>query len=352
VLNSSYRSRLNNLIDRFGEVEDLGQCFRDAARPTSANVSLITLQVKPDNLKHKPKFRLKFDPDLNTQHLGKITEYEDLSLVESDVFEAMESRYNAAIMAWGKMLEAMRELDFYAGPLLSPNKSPSDLIGKVLGRYGDNYDQHFNMFIDALGEQAWHTAFSKTKMVNVATEDVQKQLYKLQEHQEGMPFTAANLTALFQMLAANMEHIMIDCVCSVFDWATKYAHKNRENRPGYKTNSDYDVRMKFIIPNMKSSSWATISSEGERSTEDLEKAMCFLTGKKFEQIKHISAQHKRGLDCGEWQPSEFFDTKLFAGAGTMHFRFREESLCDDFNRLVSIHRPGWLAAKNKSGVYR
>ena len=72
---------------------------------------------------------------------------------------------------------------------------------------------------------------------------------------------------------------------------------------------------------------------------DVERALCLLSGKKFENI--LDLEHAvRDTDVGQLGDSEFFAFRTFK-KGTIHLYWKSEDLRDDFNIFVAQRR-GWL----------
>ena len=144
---------------------------------------------------------------------------------------------------------------------------------------------------------------------------------------------------------------MIQCVLEAFDTLTKHYHENREAVEGWKTNAAYLVGRKFILPYMGNTWGEGLSYDRVRDIDDLEKALCFVSGRKFEGIYHVRDVYNHKSHYGKWMDSQFFETILYK-KGTMHFRWNDEKLRQDFNALVARHRWGRMPEKVKTGAYK
>ena len=156
---------------------------------------------------------------------------------------------------------------------------------------------------------------------------------------------------LFDLLYLNREHIMVKCVLEAFDLLTKHYSENREAVDGFKTNGAYLVGKKFILPYMGNGWGDGLDYRQSRQVDDLEKALCFISGLKFENIYHVSNLYNHKSHYGEWVSSTFFETQLYK-KGTMHFRWQDDNLRKKFNQVVAQHRWGWMPEKVKTGAYK
>ena len=134
-----------------------------------------------------------------------------------------------------------------------------------------------------------------------------------------MAFTSDNMKSLFDFLFLNREQVIKQCVLEVFDKLTQYHKDNRQHYPGWATNTAYMVKSRFILPSIGSYWREGIDYDSERGLADIEKALCFLSGKKFDNIWSISRSYKKenwpkpgiNFPFGKKVESEFFITKLF-----------------------------------------
>lgn len=339
------RKRLAHLISQYGSVEYLGQPFLDSDNPTAVEVVMVTLQ----DTREKESFRLDFDPATIGGERLDLTDEAGNELASSNIFENYESRHQAALAAFKDLLAARQRVAYYFDPLLTGRaRTAASVIKDALDK--PSPDAAYEDFLVTSTELAWDHVFEKTKLGHVTTESVRREIEKMKAQQGDMAFSASNMEDLFFLLAGNREQIMVNCVLEAFDLMTRYYNENKAYVEGWKTNSGYRVG-KFILPYMGSSWGDGVSYDRIRNLDDIEKALCFLSGKKFGDITHMSTIYDRKGHHGQWMTSEFFETKLFK-RGTMHFKWRDERLCTDFNALVAQHRPGWIPEKTKRGVYR
>ncbi len=341
------RKRLTSLIEKHGWTKELGPIFKNAERKTSANVVLVHLE----DSRQKERFRLDFDPEIATPGDFDLDDIQENSLALGNIFDSYESRFNAAVEAFKELLVARQKVQYYLEPLTLEHTSSIYIIGKALSENRLTARDSYENFLEAITEAAWGHLFDKTKLGDVTTKGVRDEVSNLQHNQGVMAFSAGNMEDLFHTLFMNRENVMMQCILEVFDNLTLHHKENREHVEGWKTNSSYKIGKKFILPGIGSHYQSSPIDYAEKlELEDIEKAMSFLSGKRFEHIQHITDVYQAKSYFGQWMRSEFFDTKLFK-RGTMHFRWRNPHLREEFNAVVARQRWGEIPEKTKSGAF-
>ncbi|MBS1652911.1 MAG: DUF4942 domain-containing protein, partial [Bacteroidetes bacterium] len=133
-------------------------------------------------------------------------------------------------------------------------------------------------------------------------------------------------------------------ILEAFEGITKHHADNQYHLPGWKTNSHFLLTKKFIVPYMvdeskkygyTSETYNIYRSSGRYDIiEDLEKALCYLTGEKWDEIKTLYAAVNNNK-YGEWYSNHhFFKYKAFK-KGTMHFEFKNEEIWGKLNQRVA-----------------
>ena len=341
VINNPYteeRKLITRIIeDNGGTVEILGDCFRHAERTTNVNVVLVSIYRKEKN-EHNFEY---------TKHMDQEKQYDihDLNktdVANTDVFGNLEIRYNKVREGIKKMLELKNEIDYYGGDILD------DGVFNLFTNHNCGDLERYNKICDDIRKSAWKKIFNNTKMGDIVTTKTRDNINKLQEQQGHMAFTSKNMEKLYSDLFQNMDTIMQDCIIESFDLLTKYHKENRCYIEGWKTNERFYVGQKFILPRSIDHSWyghyKYIHLEYSRQDDlvDIEKALCFVTGKKFEDILSISERFRdESIDTyNKWYDSTFFQFKCFK-KGTMHFKFNTEQLWNKFN-ITACKGKNWI----------
>lgn len=113
----------------------------------------------------------------------------------------------------------------------------------------------------------------------------------------------------------------------------------------WKTNSNYKVNRRFIVPYMcEYETWRSDTTHvrlyysATEKMDDIIKALCYLTGTPYETIGRL--RNIEDNTCwGEWTHWAFFRVRGYK-KGTMHFEFADEKVWELFNRRVAEIK-GW-----------
>lgn len=338
---SAERTLVNQIIidqtkKGLASIEDFGECFKDAERKTGVEVVCIRLQ--------KEKYK-GFEIDTSEMEKENFTMPEDPAKNQLEVRNVLENyanRYQASINAYKDLLTAWKK--FNACAKLFGNTNYLEILGK-----GD-----FNQFVTTLNANAWTKVLNDMQdFNNYLTTKVKKQFLQKFQDQKNMAYTKKNMVALVEMLFLNQEKILNDCREEVFDLMTRYDIKNRVHVEGWKTNDNYKVNRKVILPNIISQGWngklEVRYGRGRDEIMDIDKAMCSIMEFKIEKIKTIyhtlenhlkeNVAHTGALSNNEVE-STFFKIRYFK-KGTIHIYFKERFLWEEFNLIVCKHK-GWI----------
>lgn len=340
------RRALKAIIDKHGSVEYVGQPFKDSDRPTDVEVVLIRLHKEaPENLN-------LFD-DLQTADFAfsdRLEALPETEVAKRDIIGNLVDQYNMATEHYIIYRRASRRMTQLRKPFDFEYNSRNAHQPNESG-YGDDTDQ-YNDFLQELTAAAWRTVFRLTGFEKRMTERVRKEFEQKKSGVMALAFNRENIWSVLETLVMSSGQIMLQCVLDAYDELTRYHSGNKEEVETWKTNNAFRVKRKVILPravglyrNMFDLDYRT----KEGIIADLDKAMCFLSGNKFENITSIAdaAQEKsnelKQLKVGAVDTtceSEFFKIRFFK-KGTIHLTFLDEDLWNLFNRTVAKER-GWL----------
>jgi len=343
TINNPYtkeRKLIQKIInDNNGEVEELGQVFKESERYTPVNVCLVSIYKEVKN-----EFNFKPNKFIDQEKQYSIKDINSSQIANVDVFGNMEIRYNKLREYVTKMIELKNEMLFYGSDLID-TYNIFDLFSQKSP--GTDKELYNDICID-IRKQSWKSLFNNTKMGNIVTSKSKEKIQNMQDKQGYMSFTARNMENLYSDLFQNMGNIMQDCVIESFDLLTKYHKENRCHVEGWKTNERFYINQKFILPNcvdismIRFSKFIRLNYHYGNDITDIEKALCFLSGKKIDEIESIEKifQNNKVSDWGKWYDSEFLEFKVFR-KGTIHFKFKEESLWSKFN-ISACKGKNWI----------
>lgn len=322
----SHREQLGQIIKEYGEATDLGDCFTQAERKTGVEVSLVKL-FKPVISKDFDYEGFYMDVDEEVQANGLMRYSEVQSIV---------SRYVSAL----KCFDEFQTISERMNSLVSP-------IGLKEGfAFRFSYNETVTTkeeFAKKLQKRSWRHLFDKMNMAKFVTSGVMSDINKFIETQSKYPFTMKNIYRMLEIIISGRKNIMERALVEAFDKITRHYDENRYHIEGWKTNSHYMINRKFILPFITEMGWSgeltfKYSSWGNTDRlNDLNKALCFLTGTQNE-VGNIDMLRKdengQKMEFNTWYDWGFFQIKGFK-KGTLHCKFKDEKVWEQFNRRVS-----------------
>jgi predicted RNA methylase len=279
VENPSFNTHvLIKAINEYGSVEYLKDEFIDklSRRKTNVEVALIVLD--------KPKSEEESFLNQGFERIKEAIETEESqtssALVVKAIIPQLVARYNASVSAFKTMEKAISEFRLVANVF----------DGK--GNAGDVKIQKpsYNEFVRNLTKQAWEQIFEKSEFRNMVTQKVKKELNQHFDSCSTIAFNERNIVALLEQLAIRYDSLMEDCLVESFNNFTSTHKENREHKEGWITNSQWLLTRKLIYPAYypnRYDSCFDIAHSRVDIFDDLDRALCYLAGKKMDNIVSI-----------------------------------------------------------------
>jgi len=327
---TSRRKQLARIIEDRGSVEYLGDCFSQATRRTDVDVALVRLH-KADK---DPRFDFSFGGTSTEKGFDFNEETISDQLAMNDLTGAMLRQYEQTKSAYVNYIKARKELEFYSKGLMYEYSSINKLADE---NYSQNLNASYNGFLNSFKSEAWSMILGKLNVGKFLTNSVMKDFEKFKKSQGAIDLTRENIFSMVQMLVMNRGSIMEKAIVDVFDIFTKYHKENRCHVEGWKTNDYWKVNKKVILPYYldrvdKWSSHYSTSHYRYQEFADIEKVMCYLTGRDYAQTPSIrDFINKVQIGDGSEHESSFFYFRCFK-KGTLHLRFKDEKLWEQFNQ--------------------
>jgi predicted RNA methylase len=337
---SKNRQNLLELIELYGKVEHLGSVFKDSDNPTNVEVSMIVLTKPPSDSTNWFK-DVKFEKDyLEEGH------YQSAEISLNDPIAALVSRYNGAIAILKERHQSQQKLHAYLSDICTYSSNNTET--KALEQPVSLTEQ-----VRALKSRFWQTLFLKTEISKRTTSSFHTKFDSFCKSQSELAFTEENIKEMLSLFFCNQKEIMRECVIDVFDRATRYHKKNYFHNEGWKTNKSYKLGKKIIVPYGFSYEYGWRLAYGSQSLEfynDLDKALCYLSGQKIENILTIEKTMKHFIDnvnsgitpYDSKFTSTFFTLRMFK-KGTVHLVFNDLKILEDFNKFVGENKK-WIGA--------
>lgn len=332
------RKHVVEVIRKNGTVESLGNAFADAARGTDVDVVMVRLEKKSS------ESGISFDGmQASTQPSDFNLESDQSAVAKNNYIGALIRAYEKATMTTELMYKAMAEFQLYAGSFLGQYDTDKAVTAFFNTSMKMGYVEAHNEFIQTLQRKAWAQVFNNTNMSGQMTEKVREKFEKWRTDMGGMDLNAHNINFLFEALIQQKDMISEDCITEAFNSITMYSPKNRDARVSWKTNSAYMVADKFILSNIVNSDWGSIrlNYRSRGLLDDIDRALCIINGSNFTKIAKTaqSIENWCSDQIGAPEESEFFTFKAYL-KGSVHFKFKDNSLRDSFNR-VACAKKGW-----------
>lgn len=349
---SKARVKISALIREHGRSENFGDCFSDAERKTGVEVGCIWL--------YKPKsgddeFDGYFD-------LSEEEEQSQAGIVQYNYVRDLVSRYVQAVSMYDEVMEASNTINEITKPIST--------YGIKFGAYYNSYDKKHSevtrdIFKKELQKQCWEKIFNDFKMDKYLTKGVRENMNKFVETQVHVPFTVRNVYKMLELIVGTHASRMGKVLTEAFDLICSYAPENSTANESWRTNSDYMINKRFIVPYIcdYDKRWPhdyvkLQYSRNRDEIEDINKALCLLTGTNYDSIIPLYnfVQNTTGVQVGynnkhelmpmlwgQWYDWNFFRVRGYK-KGTMHFEFKDEKVWEQFNMEVAKAK-GWRLPK-------
>lgn len=375
------RQFIARLAREFGSVEYVTAAFAEAERRTMVDVAIVRLEKRAEENPFDFFSTLGRSADIDIPE-----DFMTNEIARQDVVGNLVLSYERArdfFLQWLKVEREMKALASMFTRTIYDGNRRGESIWEVIGK-AENPKAAYHLFMDHIKSGAWEALFSKGDFEKYLTSRVREKFAQFRGQQGAMEFNKRNIADLLGMLMLNQDQLLQDCVLNVFDEMTKYDESNKVHVEGWKTNDAYRVNRKVILPYFISFMWNGWRDESYKYNliEDIDKAMCFVTGERIEDILTVKDAVKcRFLDLNGYaireyetdrkamqefylskQPddlgsaykcfSTFFELRFFK-KGTLHLIFRDPKVWEQFNITVAKAR-GWLpdettAAKHTNG---
>lgn len=339
------REKIKELIELYGDKEPLGYVFSTAERKTDVKVSVIRL--------HKPKTDENEWQDYFFDTEEDTPEAQANGLITYDFVRDCVNRYVGAVQMFDEVMEASKRIN----SLTSAIGAGDIRFGATLTTGNTSTAITKDQYKKALQKKAWQWLFDKFNMDKYITRQVREDINTYVERQKNMPFTMKNIYRMVEMIVGTHGDRMNRVLVEAFDKICSFSAENSTAGEKWKTNSDYKINKRFILPFIcdYDTRWASLCQyvkvkygQSRDDIEDVIKALCYMTGKDYnEQLSIDQFCQDEKIDWGKWAeiPNGFFRIRGYK-KGTMHFEFLDEDVWHKFNYEVAKIK-GWQLPKER-----
>ena len=351
--------KLIELVEMNGREEHLGSVFEDAERKTYCMVSMIKLYKYGEGEDEFSNYFFSgYDEDIAAAG-------DKDGIMPYNFIREIVSRYVSAVKLFDETLEATKRLNEAATYVdYSQYKDDEGNVKQRQNKYGylpitfkavtdDNKATEVTHagYRKAMQRYYWHIIFDKLDMHKYATKKLNEDINKFIENNQHVPFTMANIYRVIDIIVQTNGQRMQRALEEAFDTICSFSAENSGAGEKWKTNANYMVNRKFIVPYMAiyeeygyKNPYVHLCHNGNtQEIEDVCKALCYITGIDYGNIDSlsevVSSSRFGGIEWGEWFKWGFFRCKAYK-KGTMHFEFLDEDVWYKFNAAVAKVR-GW-----------
>ncbi len=356
------RKRLAQIIEQFGDVEYLGDCFSSAEHKTSVNVAMVYLKKTaqddaPDlwakEATQEKDYGVNFDGDVNM-------------LAIRDNLGNMEHWFNMANEHWIRGIEHIRKAALYLRQnKISETRSSShdDDFGKILGMALSNVFTCRAEFLRRHRRLAWTSVFQQMEFNRWLDSKQQEKFLRDVERDSTIPFTAENIKGTLENVFMSRKKLFDESVANVFDELCSHAVengsgpvmpnriKNHRDSEGWKTNDNYKVNQRLVFPygcryDADFNSFRLRYDSADRIYTDLDRILCVLDGQPFDKCYTVGAALSRAFDrkyrsiSEQITESQYFEIRFYK-KGTVHLKWKREDLWESFNKTAAAGKK-WL----------
>ncbi len=339
------RQELYELVELYGCSEYLGTVFDTAERKTNVSVSLIKLYKEGEA-------EDEFDGYMFSDEEDCLDRNETEGIVQYNVVRDMVNRYTSAVKLFDETMEASNKINEVAKfsderfDYVPIRFTTVDTKGSAVNITRQQYKKQLQKYY-------WRIIFNKLNMEKYATNGLREQINKFIEKQVNVPFTMHNIYQVINMVVQTTGQRMDKALLEAFDLICSFSAENSTAGEKWKTNANYMVNRKFIVPYIVDYDSRYSSLYGhlrlhyggnEYKIEDVVKALCYITGTNYDSIQNLHRfVDNNKMSYGTWYEWAFFRIKGFK-KGTMHFEFLDEDVWMKFNQEVAKQR-GWVLPK-------
>jgi len=205
----------------------------------------------------------------------------------------------------------------------------------------------YTVFVDEIKYGIWNKIAKDLKIEQYMTTQLKSDFWSYMREQGSLAITEDNIRKFADMIFMNRGNIMENAIREVFDEFTKYHKENREHIEWWKTNDKWKVNKKIILPywvtheSWRSWHWFQVNWGCRQKMDDIDKSLCYIDGRRIENIVSIEKWLENGFLFGEWKTeSTFFDIRFYK-KGTVHLTFKDEKLWKEFNMRACAWK-NWL----------
>lgn len=352
------RRRLAEIIREHGDVEDLGECFRSAERPTGVRVAMVYLK------KTSTDDRIEVWSTTGSERpVDDRIDSADALPALRDKLGNLEHYYNQALAEMFKGFAHVRKAALFMDALGAKprgEKHESADLGRILDMATKNITSARAEFTRTLRRGAWMHALNQMEFQKWLDSKQTEQLMRDVEQSSALAFTAENVKGTLENIFLSRRRLFEQSVWNVFEALTRHYKGNAtgdvgsgDGISGWKSNDSYKVNLKLVFPYGCRYSFGSFDiysrQEAGAVYTDLDRVLAILDGQPFEKVEKVcdallgafGASKKPGT-----VESTYFKIRYFK-KGTVHLTWKRRDLWERFNVAAAAGRR-WVGENTQS----
>jgi len=341
---SADRQLLNTLIEKNGEIIDIGRAFEgsSAERKAAVECSIIYMrrhEYEDDNidttegLSKGPEMRI--EPD-------QVQEY---GLIKADFISAAEEDYQRGIAEVFKGMESIEKgwkiLNARFGSAYDQNvKRLDDVFNSTMENIASRSEEGKALatikeeFVAGVRTLSWLTVLDKTEVEKLLySNDRDAFISQIMTDSRGISFTKKNIVGFVHNIFMKRNEIFTGAVKKLFIELRRYHDNNSCHTEGWKTNKSWKVPEKIILPYGVRFEYGRFSTNYRQDyLDDLDRIVRVLDAKPADFGKTIKQHLQDAIFAaceGKRVYSDEIETPYFVlkyfKKGTLHITFKKEA---------------------------
>jgi len=344
--------KLREAVAANGDKTFFESAFTKAERTTNVRVAMLTLHKTAEETDPFADYFLSDEDDIPVGgHTAGLMPYNAIRDIVNRYVEACRMFKQV-----DKMSHKINEIAQYKEKTPDKNHEyapyPPITFGARLAE-GHGAAITFDTYCKEMQKYYWDIIFHKLNLEKYSTTKLKEQLNRFIEQQHDMPFTMRNIYNVLDVVIQTNDQRMKEALVEAFERICSFADENSSAGEKWKTNSDYMINRRFIVPWMcagRSYGWnnetVRIIYNASSKLDDINKALCYITGRSYESIPDIRNFEANKAKWGQWYEWGFFRIRFYK-KGTVHCEFLDEDVWYRFNAEVARIK-GWALPRRTS----
>jgi hypothetical protein len=234
--------------------------------------------------------------DFEGFYLDVEEEPQENGMLRYDEVRAIVNNYVAAVNCFGRVEAIAKELYAHTSCRFGEDAPAFSFGGQVSFHIqSDDRVVTKEQFARAMQLKCWRYIFDRVGIEKYVTSGVLADVNKFIASRQNYPFTMRNVYRMLEVIVGTREQTMNRAIVEAVDKFTEHTHENRFGVEGWKTNAGHLLNRKFITGWFAEPAWSggcmRIRDRQSRydTITDLVKALCFVTGTRYEDIPPIKA---------------------------------------------------------------